>query len=168
MIRHYAQRIAGALATVYRRWPYSLLAVLVALTIFSVNVLLPNYRVISNARLVFLLLAGAPATMTSSSFIMLVIMSLLSGIVASIAIFTIRRQLRAATGASSILLSFIAPSCPSCAIGLAGMLGLGGLISSLPFAGKELGIIGILALLASIFYLSKKITATTWSLEKKS
>jgi hypothetical protein len=86
--------------------------------------------------------------------------SLLSGIVLSLSLFLLKRQLSysAGIGLSGIITSILTPACSSCALGLAGILGIGGFLSVLPFKGMELGVVGIVLLLISIVYLSKKIT----------
>ena len=101
--------------------------------------------------------------MNPSSLILLIAMSVLAGIVVSMSVFLVRRQIKGSAGAgsSSVLISILAPSCPSCAIGLLSVLGLGGFIGALPFKGVELGVVGVIGLLISLVYMSEKIVTKT-------
>lgn len=96
------------------------------------------------------------------SLVVLLCISLLGGIVISLSLFLVRRQIQAGIGwGSGIAVGVLAPACPSCAIGLASLLGLSGFFAVLPFKGRELGILGIGILLGSLFYLSNKISTKT-------
>ncbi len=74
-------------------------------------------------------------------------------------IFIIRRQaaLGISTSITGIIVSIFAPACPACALSLLGILGLSGFLVLLPFKGIELGILGIVILVGSLVFLSKKI-----------
>ena len=97
--------------------------------------------------------------METFSLIMLILLSILSGVVVSMSFFLVRRQIDGsiATSTSGILIGLLAPSCPQCAIGLLSFLGLGGFLTILPFKGLELGVLGIAILVFSMFYLSNKV-----------
>jgi plastocyanin len=90
-------------------------------------------------------------------------MSILAGIVVAMTIYLVKRQIKGnlKASSSSILVSLIAPACPSCAIGLLSVLGFGGFLAVLPFKGLELGFIGLGLLGVSTVYLSNKITTKT-------
>ena len=95
-------------------------------------------------------------------------MSVLAGIVTAMTVFLVKRQVKWNLKAtSSILVSLIAPACPSCGIGLLSILGFGGFLAMLPFKGLELGFISIGLLGVSIIYLSNKITTKTCSISLK-
>jgi len=129
------------------------------------NALINNYRIIFSSSFSFLLtlslVRGTLSSINIISLLLLVLMSLLAGIVLSMTIFLVKRQATAKVGMSSlsILAGVIAPACPSCAIGLLSVLGVGSFLAILPFKGLELGVIAVFALFISILYLSKKIAA---------
>jgi len=113
------------------------------------------------------LIRGFPQTTTSASLFFLIILSILSGIIISFTIYLISRQIKSgAYAGTSVLVSLIAPACPSCAVGLFGLIGIGGLASILPFKGLEIGFIGVLVVIFSIFYLAKKVETNTCSIKK--
>jgi hypothetical protein len=56
------------------------------------------------------------------------------------------------------LASVILTGCPACSITLASYLGLSGIIASLPFAGLEIKILGVVVLLISTESLLRKLT----------
>jgi len=68
---------------------------------------------------------------------------------------------------ASVLVSIVAPACPSCAIGLLSILGLGGFLAVLPFKGLELGVLGVVVLIFSTVYLSGKIVTNTCTINTK-
>ena len=95
------------------------------------------------------------------SLTMLILMSIFSGMVISMTIYLMKRQIKGAVTASTsgVLFSLLTPTCPSCAIGLLSALGFGGFIAVLPFKGLELGVLGLIILIVSIIYLSNKIVS---------
>ena len=74
-------------------------------------------------------------------------------------VFLVKRQIstEAYAGFASLLTGVLAPACPSCALGLLTLLGLGSFLTILPFKGAELGFLAVMVLLFSLAYLSKKI-----------
>mgnify|MGYP001560699227 CR=1 FL=1 len=168
----YINKVQEALKEVYSFKKYFLVTFSVALAIFLFNTLVNNYRILFSDfsfSLFFSLLKGALASMTALSFILLIIMSVLAGVVTTMTIFLVKRQVKGSlkAGTSSIFISLIAPACPSCAIGLLSVLGFGGFLAVLPFKGLELGFLGIGLLGASIVYLSNKIATKTCNIAQK-
>jgi len=166
----YTDNIKKSLLEMYKSKSYLALTVVFGLIIFSFNALISNYKILISdfsLKLLFSLLAGTSTAMPTVSFIFLITMSVLAGIVLSMSIFLLRRQIKGSMGftSSGILVSIVAPACPSCAIGLLSVLGLGGFLTVLPFKGVELGVMGIILLVFSIGFLSGKIVTKTCAIK---
>ena len=165
-LKEYSLSLLAAFREVYQNRAYYVLTISVAILLFSLNAVARNYRLLA-ADFSFLLLVslitGSWASMAGSSFFSLLVISLVAGISISFTIFLIKRQVTSAihAGSLSVVLTLLAPACPSCAVSLLGIFSLGGIITILPFQGQELGIIGVIIVLLSIFYLSRKITTAT-------
>ncbi|MDO8511597.1 MAG: hypothetical protein Q7S55_05540 [Nanoarchaeota archaeon] len=169
-MRH-LNNIREALHEVYSERKYFLFSGLFSLLVFSLNALIGNFKLIaSQFSLVLMvdLLVSAHGTMSAVSFVSLIIISLLSGIVFSLSIFLFKRQISysAGVGVTGIVSSILAPACSSCALGLAGILGIGGFLSVLPFKGQELSVLGIILLGVSLVYLSGKISVKVCDTKK--
>ncbi len=162
----------SATKEVYAQKRYYVYTILTTVVVFSLNPLLRNYKVLkanfslSLAGSLILGVIGASSTITA---IILALTALLSGMMISFSIYTIKRQFSQGTklGFTGLLLGILTPACPSCALGLTGILGLGGVLTILPLKGLELGFLGIILLLTSLMYLSKKINAKVCILKKK-
>ena len=160
-----------ALKEVYSKKKYFLFSGLCSLLVFSLNAVIGNYRLLwpdFSLVLFFDLVFNAHKSMSVISLLFLIIISLLSGIVFSLSLFLLKRQIgySSGIGLSGIITSVLTPACSSCALGLAGILGIGGFLSLLPFKGLELGVLGILLLLVSVVYLSRKITVVVCEMKK--
>jgi len=163
------KEIFKSIKEVFLNKNYIFLTLIFTLFMFIINVIYRNYNLVfSNLslKLLFSLLIGFPQTTTLSGLIILSIIFLLSGIILSLSIFLIKRQIKTKLESSSIIIAIIAPACPTCTLGLFGLLGIGGIITYLPFKGMEIGIIGILLLTISLFYLSKKVNSNVCELKK--
>ncbi|MBT4604441.1 hypothetical protein HOC01_02280 [archaeon] len=101
--------------------------------------------------------------------VMMILLSLLSAILIAMVLYALRikKQLGAsqptlsgsakASAGTGIILTLIAPACPSCGIGVLSAIGLTTLGSFLPFGGQEFSILGIIVLLVAITYTAKQI-----------
>lgn len=170
-MKHYVTAVYTALQEVYAKKGYLLLSIITFALIFSFNVTITNYKLLFaefSTSLFVALLFGSFKVLAPVTLSLLIIMAILAGIVVACSIFILKRQLQgnASAGFVSIIASLIAPSCSSCALGLLSILGLGGFIAFLPFKGVELGIIGVIALMISLVYLSQKIIAKTCIIKK--
>ncbi len=164
--------IVEAFREVYSEKKYFLWSGFFSAVVFSLNAAIGNYKLLFSEfslKLFFTLVISAHSSMSLISFIFLVMVSLLSGIVFSLSLFLLRRQISysAGIGLSGIITSVLTPACSSCALGLAGILGIGGFLSVLPFKGLELGVLGILLLLISMVYLCRKIMVQVCEIKKK-
>tara|TARA_Y100000034_G_C6797305_1_gene357483 strand:+ start:156 stop:698 length:543 start_codon:yes stop_codon:yes gene_type:complete len=156
------ENFRNAFKEVYSSYWGILITLVFTFIVFAVNPLLSNYRLLIEQfsfTLMWELIVAAPATTAVSSLIVLVIISVLSGMVFTYMIFLLRRQVNASAGIGilGIVVGLFAPACPACALGLLSIVGLGGFLGILPFGGRELGIIGIGLLVFSLGYMSKKI-----------
>lgn len=168
----YINKVQEALKKMYNSRKYFFITLVVALILFMFNTLVNNYQILLSDfsfSLIFSLLRGTLASMTTLSIILLVTISTLAGIVTAMTMFLIKRQVKGSlkVGSPNILVSLIAPTCPSCAVGLLNVLGFGWFLTALPFKGLELGFIAIGILGASMIYLSNKITTKTCSIAQK-
>lgn len=161
-MRH-LNNILLALSEVYAEKKYFVFSGLFSLFVFSFNAAIRNYKLLFSEfslTLLFNLILAVHSTMSPVSLAFLILISLLSGIVFSLSLFLLRRQITysAGIGLSGIITGILTPACSSCALGLAGILGVSGILSLLPFKGLELGVLGIILLAASLVYLSGKIS----------
>ena len=155
-----------AIKETYSSKEYFLVTLAAALVLFLFNVLVSNYRILFSDfsfPLLFSLTAGMLASMTALSIMLLFIMLVLAGIATAMTVLLVKRQVKwnLKATSSSILVSLIAPACPSCGIGLFSVLGFSGFLAMLPFKGSEVGFISIGLLGVSIIYLSNKIVTKT-------
>ena len=166
------RNVKTALKEVYKNKGYLFFTIGFSIVIFLFNALINNYKLLLSSfsfKLLFSLIGGIMTTITPTSLIFLVIISILAGIVISMGIFLIRRQIKGSVGtsAASVVIGIAMPACPSCAIGLLSILGLGGFLAVLPFKGLELGVLGVILLVFSTVYLSGKIVADTCTISTK-
>jgi len=165
----YVDSILPALKEVFRDKKYWGLAVGFTFIAMAFNLLVTNFSLLKNQfsiGLFFTLLFGSMAAMPKFSLSLLVIMAILGGVVTSMSIFLVTRQVSGAAAGSSVLLAVIAPACPSCAIGPLAALGLGGYLAVLPFRGVEIGILGLVVLVGALLFLSTKITTKICGVKK--
>ena len=158
----YIDDVLVALKEVYGLKKYRLVTVAITVFLFLLNTLVNNYRILFfdfSFSLLLSLFLGTLTLMSTISIILLIIMSVLAGIVTAMTVFLVNRQVKGnyKVSSSSIMMSLIAPTCPSCTIGLLSILGFSGFLAVLPFKGLELGFLGIGLLGASTVYLSTKI-----------
>ena len=164
----YLENVVKVFKEVFSKPGYIALSLLFTLSILFVNVVLPNFRLLVNYfnfELLWHLFFGGIVIMPPFVAITLVLISILSGILISLVVYQIRKQiaLNSGVGFVGIVFGVVAPACPSCAIGLLPLLGLGGLFAFLPFGGKEISIFTIVLLVVAIAYISKKINTNVCS-----
>jgi len=154
--------LSSALPEVYHRRSYYFVTVFFALFTFTLNGVIHNLSLLFSDfsfRLVYYLVLGWVRNLPASALILIIFVSLIGGVVFSMSIYLLRRQLKSGVGGSlaGIFATLIAPACPSCAFSFFAVLGVGGVLSFLPFKGMELGVIAVLILLLSLWYISNKI-----------
>jgi len=113
--------------------------------------------------LFFSLLLGFKDTVLLSSFISIIIISILFGMLVSL--LTYRKKLQFnkinnvgfISGIGLILASFV-PGCAACGVGLASVIGLSaGFLTFLPYKGLELSILSIIILATAIIQVTNKL-----------
>lgn len=163
------------LKLVFYNWKYITLSVIVAILFYTFNVFISNYKIVffsmtsysflDNFRFYFNLIMGYGNTMILSSFVTLIIISVLFGVLVSLITFKIRmiksfeNHKLGVFASVGILLGILAPGCAACGLGLLPLLGLSATsLYFLPFKGLEISIIAILILGFAIFQISRNIT----------
>ncbi len=164
--------LGGAFCKVYLKKQYYLYSLFTAIVVFSLHPILQNYKLLQlefSWLLVLQLIIASPMVSSVFSFATLLLISLLSGIVMTFNIYLMKRQISQGVnvGIAGTIVGILAPACPSCAIGFLGIISMGGLIAVLPFRGLELGVGGIVLLLISLVYLSRKIEANVCTVKIK-
>jgi len=158
----YLQEVKKAFSEVYKIKKYYLVTLFSLLLLLLSNPLAINYKLIMDnlsIKLMVNLFIGYLLNLSFIHLILVITLSLLAGIVTSFSIFIIRRQISTNFSGSitGIITAIIAPACPSCALGIFSVLGLGGLLTFLPFKGLEIGLISLIILIITLVYLAKKI-----------
>jgi len=97
----YVNQVQEALNEVYAEKKYFVLSALFSLAVFSLNALIGNFKLIASQfslPLIFDLIISTHSTMSTVSFVFLLIISLLSGVVFSLSIFLVKRQISYGAG----------------------------------------------------------------------
>lgn len=151
---------------------YLLISLVIALLFYALNVFVPNIGALtsfygfegflSTLKFFLVLMLGFWNTITIHSYISLLIVSVLFGVLFSLLIYKVRIVETQKIKKTGILASFgifigaLAPGCAACGIGLLSLLGLSTVfITFLPFDGLELSILAIALLGISIFSITK-------------
>ncbi len=130
-------------------------------SIFSIS---PRLGFIGSLKFYLTLLIGFKEVIQLYSFISVIIISLMFGILFSLIVFKINSSIRDKNketgwlGGIGIALGILAPGCAVCGIGLLSVLGLGtAFVTVLPFDGLEISILAIGILGFVIFRISEDI-----------
>ena len=158
---------------VFSNWKYVALSVIIALTFYSFNVFMKNYNslisfynqfgLLESIKLFFSFFIGFKETTLTSSFISLIFITILFGILFSLIIYKTKmiKSVSGKTGiftTTGIFLGVLAPSCATCGIGLLSLFGISAAaLSFLPYDGLELSILAIGILSFSTFEITKDI-----------
>src|SRR3989344_6638243 len=153
---------------------YILLSFIVGILFYLFNVLVANltniksfYSVLNLSaylRFLFSLILDFRKVISLSSFIFILILSLLFGIFLSLLIFKTSTKIRidkktGFVGGLAVFLGIFAPGCAACGVGLVSLFGLGaGFLSFLPYDGIEISVLSIIVLIFTIFKISKDLT----------
>jgi len=159
---------------VFEKWRYFLLALFIAAFFYSLNVLVSgwgslagfysSYGFLKMLNLFGVLFVGFRESITTSSFVGLVIISLMLGMLFSMLIY--KHHIYASTkdeeygifGGIGAFIAALVPGCAACGIGFASILGLSaGALSFLPYDGIELSLLAIGILGITIFKTTKNM-----------
>lgn len=152
--------ILGTWKKVFTNWKYLITTLIIALVFYSINVLISSWNSLTGfystlgffqtIKLFFILFFGFKETIMLNSFISLIIISILFGMLFSLVGYKVR--IRQGTdkkkiglfGGIGLFLAAFAPGCAACGVGLASILGMGaGAMSFLPYDGLELSVVSI-------------------------
>jgi|TARA_Y100000310_G_scaffold91480_1_gene88836 hypothetical protein len=167
------KKLFSVFRNVFGNWRYIALTIIIALVFYSINVFITNFSsiisyysklgIIGGSEFFFELFFSLGKIITKSSFISLIIISILIGILFSLIAYR-TKKIKAITtkmgffGTTGIFLGVLAPGCAACGIGLLSFFGLGAaVLTFLPFDGLEISILAILILGFSIFKITKDI-----------
>ena len=169
-----SKRILNVWRKVLSNWRYSLSIIVIALVFYSVNIFISNWGSIINLypslgffgtiKFFAILAIGFKKTVLLSSFVSLIIISLLFGLLFSLIIYKTNMAKVASGktfgffGSVGIFLGILAPGCAACGIGLLSFFGVSAaVIGSLPFGGLELSILSIGIISFSIIKITDKV-----------
>lgn len=107
----------------------------------------------------FNLFVGFKGTILFSSFVSMIILSFLTGLLFSLVIYKInlRKKISQKNGffaGAGMFLGIFAPGCAACGLGLAAFFGLASSFATLPLKGLEISILAMTILIISIFRFS--------------
>jgi len=153
---------------VFSKPKYLILAIVIAVLFYSLNVLISSWRSLESfyfnlglsetIKIFFSILLNFYKTTIISSYISLIIISILFGILLSLVVYKVNLGITAKVGLLGwfgIFLAAFVPGCLACSVGLLAILGIGaGALAFLPYKGLEISVIAILILGFSIIKLS--------------
>jgi|TARA_Y100000296_G_C5041808_1_gene190268 hypothetical protein len=158
---------------VFGNWKYVALSIIITLIFYSFKVLISSYDslisfygklgLLESIKLLFSFFIGFKETTLTSSFISLIFITILFGILFSLIIYKTKmiKSVSGKTGiftTTGIFLGVLAPSCATCGIGLLSLFGISAAaLSFLPYDGLELSILAIGILSFSTFEITKDI-----------
>ena len=174
--------IARALICVFREWTYTLIAIIIALSIFVFATWLPNFALIwkitvspsvsllDEVRILASLIGSIATNFTVFSGLYMTTVAVLFGMNAAMMTYYVRQRQRlntqtgrtgVAAGLGGLASGFVGIGCAACGTFVLGpvfsFVGAGGLVALLPLEGQEFGVLGIGMLCFSIFLVAKKL-----------
>ena len=96
MIKQKWKDLKQSIMEIYSIKYYFVITFLVSFSIYSVNALLHNFKLVManpSLKMIYLLITGFHSTTSNSAFVFLVIFSLLAGVGMSMSIFLLKRQI---------------------------------------------------------------------------
>ena len=153
---------------VFADWRYIISALVISFLFYAMNVFIANFGTLvdfyyslgffGSLKFFFFFIVGFKETIRFSSFISLIVISLMLGMLFSLIFYKLavlngRGDKKIGLISSiGIILGAFAPGCAACGIGLASVLGLGGaFLAAFPLEGLEFSIIAIIMLSIAIF-----------------
>ena len=158
---------------VFSNWKYLALTIVIALSFYSLNVFISDYKsfvslysklgLLGSIKLFFTFFIGFKSTTFTAVFISLIALSILLGMLFSLIVYKTKmiKSLSKKTGVfttAGIFLGILAPGCAACGVGLLSVLGISAAtLAFLPFDGLELSAISAVILLILVFKITKDI-----------
>jgi len=170
------------LKKVFKNPYYIILAFLIALLFYEINVFILNYNTIitiysitglfSSLQLLLFSSLNLQNFILKSSLIFLIMISILIGLLFSLIIYK-TKMLKSENkkigilATAGIFLGALAPGCAACGIGLITVLGLGtAVLTFLPFKGLEISALSVIILLFAVFKISNDMFACKIKIHK--
>jgi len=159
---------------VFGNWKYLLIGLIIATFFYFLNVLIAGWRSLAGFYLangflkslnfLWVLFIGFRETLTNSSFIGLVVISILLGMLFTLLIYKAHfnmtssdKELGMFGGMGAFLAAFV-PGCAACGVGIASAFGIGaGALAFLPYDGIELSLLAVIILGITIFKTTKNL-----------
>lgn len=159
---------------VFGNWKYSLIALFIAVFFYFLNVLIAGWRSLTDfgaingsiktLNFLWVLFIGFKETLTLTSFVSLIIISILLGMLFSMLIYKANfnmafsdKNLGLFGGVGAFLAAFV-PGCAACGVGIASIFGISaGALAFLPYDGIELSLLAIIILGITIFKTTKNL-----------
>tara|TARA_Y100000310_G_scaffold77162_1_gene73716 strand:+ start:3042 stop:3581 length:540 start_codon:yes stop_codon:yes gene_type:complete len=159
---------------VFSNWKYVALTIMITLVFYSLNVLIVSYNslisfykqsgFLKSINLFLNFLIGFKSTVLLYSFISLILISVLFGLLFSLIAYKTKiiKSISGKTGffvTTGIFLGVLAPGCAACGVGLLSLFGISAAaLEFLPYDGLELSILSIIILLGLIFKITLDIS----------
>lgn len=159
---------------VFTNWKYVASTIIIALLFYFFNVLIsswnslisfyPAFGFFGTIKFFFTLLIGFKETIKLHSFVSLIIISLLFGMLFSLVGYKVNMgrgnegKKVGFFGGIGLFLAVLAPGCAACGVGLVSLFGISaGFLSFLPYEGLELSILSIIILSYTIITVTKNL-----------
>ncbi len=159
---------------IFSKPSYIITTIVVAILFYLINVIITNFSNLSNfysaygfkeSITFFITLSlGFQKTIHQHSFITLIIISILFGVLISLILFKLKKAHKGSKkagilGTIGLFFALLAPGCAACGFGLIAILGLSSVfLAFLPFKGLEISVIAIAIMTIAIFKISKDLT----------
>tara|TARA_Y100000296_G_scaffold74291_1_gene92647 strand:- start:4445 stop:4984 length:540 start_codon:yes stop_codon:yes gene_type:complete len=159
---------------VFSNWKYLASTIMITLVFYSLNVLIASYNslvsfykqsgFLKTINLFLNFFIGFKSTVLLYSFISLVLISILFGLLFSLIAYKTKiiKSISGKIGfigTTGIFLGILAPGCAACGVGLLSLFGISAaFLTFLPFGGLELSILSIIILSGLIFKITKDIS----------
>lgn len=166
----------NGLFQVFKKTRYLILGIFFSLMIMMFVVLYPNFSLLKTVflssdilgdkiKFLFSILFSNPYYADFWALLYLITISFLSGIGITMSVYIFRQKIRQTKGIGLGMLgtfaTLIGVGCMACGsffvLTILSYFGIAGLVTSLPYQGKEIGFLGIVLLCISIYYMSKNI-----------
>ena len=172
ILKKMRKNILSVWREVYTNWKYSLSLVIIAISFFVINVIIKNFDAITSSyslfgflgilKFIFILSLGFKQTTTMSSFITLIIISILLGILFTMITYNIKstktNKKIGFLGTVGIFFGFAAPGCAACGVGLLALLVVSATtLYLLPLKGLEISLLAIAILSFTTWKVSKDL-----------
>lgn len=158
---------------IFSNCKYLALTFFIAIFFYSLNVLIsnwksligfyPNFGFFGTLKFFFTLALGFKNIIKFHSFISLIVISILFGMLLSLMIYKSKLGIKpdkkvGIFGSIGIFLGALIPGCTACGVGLVSVLGLGaGFLAFFPYDGLELSILAILILGFSVTKITREM-----------